>query len=78
MANTKEALTPRELRERKKLTLREVGRRLGTSHSYIHNLEESLNPGLVTLQKYATAIETPLPLVVAGFVKLSEKSLQNP
>jgi transcriptional regulator with XRE-family HTH domain len=58
-----------EIRESKKLSLREVGEKMGCSHVAVSKLEKSKNPGILTLGRYADAVQVPLLEIIKRFTK---------
>lgn len=61
----------------KKHTLRSVAARMKTGHTAIHRIENTKNPGIMTLIKYAEAAELPLSEVVAVYEKMYKENVQN-
>jgi transcriptional regulator with XRE-family HTH domain len=66
-----------EIRESKKLSLRDVGEKMGCSHVAVSKLEKSNNPGILTLGRYADAVGVSLTEIVECFQKMSTESYQN-
>lgn len=73
----------KELRERRKLSLREAGERSGLSHSYISSLENGkhpqtkapINPSPETLKKLSEAYNSNYEemMVIAGYIEENKK-----
>jgi transcriptional regulator with XRE-family HTH domain len=66
-----------EIRESKNLSLRDVGEKMGCSHVAVSKLEKSKNPGILTLDRYASAVGVTLFDVVGCFKKMSTESYQS-
>jgi transcriptional regulator with XRE-family HTH domain len=66
-----------EIRKSKGLSLRDVGEKMGCSGQAVFKLEKSRNPGIVTLSRFASAVEVPLEEIIRCFPKLSTESYQN-
>lgn len=66
-----------EIRESKKLSLRDVSEKMGCSHVAVSKLEKSKNPGIRTLTRWADAVGVSLVEVVACYEKMSTESYQK-
>ena len=66
-----------EIRKSKRLSLRDVGEKMGCSGQAVFKLEKSENPGIITLSRYAEAVGVSLQDIVGCFQKMSTESYQN-